>query len=319
MPRRSPRPHHPPARPRRPSAAAGPGRVVGVEAGSDLAHYLAEAFPKIGSVRQIRRLLSEGRCRVNGVLETYGSRRLNRGDVVQFRPPAQQVGKPVTTRFEPARLLFDHPDMLAYDKPPRLAVTPTEGKTWDLLHLLRSQFGPLLPVHRLDADTSGVVVLARTPAAQARLEEQFRSRTVSKRYLALVRGHPKDAGERRGYLRCIDTQPGFEKWGSAGGPGSVYARTTWTVRERYRHGSLLEVEPHSGRTHQIRIHMADIGTPLYGDRLYGDRSDPVDVPRQMLHAWRLTLPHPDGSQGLVLKADEPEDFIEACRKVRSLR
>ncbi|MFW5751536.1 MAG: RluA family pseudouridine synthase [Planctomycetota bacterium] len=295
--------------------------VVGVEAGSDLAHYLAETFTRIGSIRQVRRLLAERRCRVNGQVETFGSRVLRKGDIVEFNPPAPKRERKRTV-FEPARLLHDADGVVVYDKPPHLAVTPTADKHWDLLHLLRKPLGELLPVHRLDADTTGAVVLARNAAVQQRLEEAFRSRRVEKHYRALVRGHPPETGERRSFLVCKESQPGLEKWGSGKNrsQGALFARTSWTVLRHLRHGAVVAVEPHSGRYHQIRIHFAEMGCPLIGDALYGDRADPIDVPRHMLHAERLSFPDPAGGRRRIsVTAAEPEDFRDAVARLDKVK
>jgi 23S rRNA pseudouridine955/2504/2580 synthase/23S rRNA pseudouridine1911/1915/1917 synthase len=293
--------------------------AVGIEAGIDLAHFLAEQLPGQWSVRAVRRFLAEGRVTVNGQVETFGSRRLRRGEVVDFRLPDEATG---VTRFEPKRLLLDDFGMVAYDKPPGLAVTPTDsGKQWHLQKLLGDELGQVLPVHRLDADTSGVVCFARSKGMAATMEGWFKDHQVSKVYHAIVRGHPPEEGVRRSYLVPIERQPGFEKWGTGRGSEAREAVTRWQVVDRLgSYASLLRVEPATGRHHQIRVHFSEMGHPLYGDRLYGDRRDPVLTRRQMLHASELRCPPVDGQErGLRITCPLPKDFRDLQKELLKLR
>jgi RluA family pseudouridine synthase len=286
------------------------------QAGIDLGHFLSEELANT-SVRQARRLLGEARCRINGQLETFGSRRLRPGDVVEFDHPTAQK---TTTTFEPRRVLFEDEHLIAYDKPAGLAVTPTEsGKQWHLQFLLEKQFGNMFPVHRLDADTTGVVIMARSKLAQKTMEAHFRERHVQKTYQAVVRGQPKPTGRRETYLKPLNSQPGHEKWGTGRGTGAVLAITEWEVQEQIaNHGALVQVFPETGRHHQIRVHLAEVGHPLIGDRLYGDRADPIHCTRQLLHASALRLPHPLGRKQLELTCPLPEDMQRALQQLQEL-
>lgn len=293
---------------------------VGVEHGIDLAHFLAENVLGKPSIRQIKRDLEAGRCRVNGVVETFHSRTLYRNDVVEFlgSRPAQQ--QPITT-FEAGRVLYDADDLVAYHKPERMTVVPTDsGKGWNLIRLLRDDLGELLPVHRLDADTTGVVLLARTRELQEAMEATFRNHLIEKTYLAIARGRPTERGEHRARMLLASQGRGHERWRTGTGTGSLTARTTWERAEQIRDlAGLLRVTPHTGRTHQIRVHLADVGHPLLGDRTYGDRKDPILVPRQMLHAWKVRLTHPLTGNTLNLTAPQPDDFSETLEQLRQVR
>ncbi len=283
-------------------------REVRAEAGQDLAHFLVNLCNHKISVRAARRYLEEGCCRIDGRVETFGSRELKRGEVVEFAIPESHEHL-----FDARRILYDQQGVLAYDKPAWLAVTPTDGpKSWSLLDILRAELGELHAVHRLDADTSGIVLFARTAAVAARLEGLFRDHAVKKTYLALVRGHPRETGLHRSYLVKVESRRGFEKWASGRGANAREAVTCWTVEERVgRYASRLRIEPQTGRTHQIRIHFSELGFPLYGDRLYGDRQDPIQVTRHMLHACRVLLPHPGGGPALDISCRAPREFAEA--------
>ncbi|TVR11171.1 MAG: RluA family pseudouridine synthase [Planctomycetota bacterium] len=326
------RPRHANSNPkqqRRGSAAVRPApyrpgpdaRVVSApEAGSDLGHYLKDNLPGTLSIRAIRRMLAAGHVTVNGQLETFGSRRVRKGDVVDVRMP--QAAEQTRTRYESKRLIYDDFDLLAYDKPAGLAVTPTEdGKQWHILKLLGDALEcQVFPVHRIDADTSGLVILGRTPQRAEEASTWFRDHQVHKTYHAIVRGHPKEEGERRTYLVIKDQQPGFEKWGTGRGPDAREAITRWRVIERLGdYASLVEVTPATGRHHQIRIHFAEMGHPLYGDRVYGDRRDPILTRRHMLHAIHMRLPHDGRGKPLNLRCPLPADMKALMKELRSLK
>jgi RluA family pseudouridine synthase len=289
--------------------------VVGVEAGLDLGHFLVNQTKGRLSVRAARRHLENGCCRIDGRVETYGSRLLKRGEVVEFFLPED-----TEHTYDPARLLYDRGDVVAYDKPPYLPVTPTDGpKSWSLLDILAPALGELHAVHRLDADTSGIVLFARTKSVAGRLEKLFRDHAVEKTYHAIVRGHPRESGTHRSYLVKVESRRGFEKWQSGRGQDAREAVTTWTTVESVGpYASLLKVQPKTGRHHQIRIHFSELGFPLYGDRLYGDRRDPIHVTRHLLHASRVLLPNPAGGPVLDVSAPLPRDFDEACVRLRQL-
>lgn len=291
-------------------------RSVTSEAGCDLAHFIALNAKGELSVRAIRRALDAGACRVNGHIETFGSRKLKRGEVVEFFIPAQHQRD---HDFDARRLLYDADGIIAYDKPPGLPVTPDDaGRKWNLEALIRKRFGGLvIAVHRLDADTSGAVLFARSEKSARWLEDAFREHHVQKTYLALVRGHPRDTGEYRSYLVKRASQKGQERWASGRGSDAREAITTWKVQERIGDfASLVEVLPKTGRYHQIRIHFSEMGHPIYGDRQYGDRQDPIHVTRHLLHAWMVELPHPSGSGTITLKTPFPEDLSEAMKLLR---
>lgn len=291
-------------------------RVISVEKGMDLAHFLVAQTKKRLSVRAARKALEGGACRINGRVETFGSRILALGDVVEFF-----LGDEREHRFDKRRLLLDDVGVLAYDKPPFLPVTPTDGpKSWSLTDILKAELGSeIYPVHRLDADTSGIVLFARNADLAKKLEELFKEHAVEKTYVALVRGHPPETGERRSYLVKVESRRGFEKWASGRGQDAREAITAWTVLDRVgKFASLVEVRPRTGRYHQIRIHFSEMDFPLYGDRLYGDRKDPIHCMHHMLHAVRVHLPHPAGGPALDIKAPLPAEFQEAMDQLRKL-
>lgn len=290
---------------------------VGVEHGTDLAHFLAESLPGRQSVRAIRRALDQGRCSVNGQAENFGSRKLIRGDLVAFVPPTATTAQP---RFRKRDVVHVDDELIVYDKPPGLPVTATDaGKGPHLVGLLREHFGETVEAaHRLDADTSGLVLLARDPAMLAHLQRCFQEHRVQKSYLALVRGVPKDRGERSSYLLLQEKGTGYERWGTGKGRGALQAITTWQVEERFKKtAALVRIEPKTGRTHQIRVHFAEMGHPLVGDRVYGDRRDPVFASRHLLHAAQIAVPGPDGTERRF-RSRLPEDFRQVMEQLSGL-
>ncbi len=295
-------------------------QVSGREGGLDLAHYLQMTLPgKQLGIRAIRRLLTSGCCRVNGQVESFGSRKLHRGDVVEC--DHRSAMEEQDDRFTKKRLLFDKDNIIAYDKPANLPVTATDdGKRWHLHRILQDEFGRLYPVHRLDADTSGIVLFARTEETAEALQEMFKEHLIKKTYRALVRGLPKEKGDRKTYIRCIEKQPGLEKWGTAKGPDAREAATSWQVEEQIgKFASLLKVEPATGRYHQIRIHLSEMGHPLFGDRLYGDRHDPVTCRRHMLHASVVTFKNPADGKIIKITCKLPKDFTDLIKELEKTR
>jgi RluA family pseudouridine synthase len=207
------------------------------------------------------------------------------------------------------RVVHEDERLLAVDKPAGLAMAPgggvelAETLQWQVAEHIGSK---AFLVHRLDRETSGVVVFARHAEAHRELSRQFEERQVTKRYVALVAGHVDGrSGEITHPLREFGS-------GRVGvDPKGREAVTTWRLRERLRDADLLEVSPRTGRRHQIRVHCYAIGHPVMGDTRYGDARPVGDAPRLMLHAAELVL-----ADGLALRADLPADFAEVLEETR---
>ena len=175
-----------------------------------------------------------------------------------------------------------------------------------VLHHCNSLSGQTIPAgsHRLDKDTSGCILVAKTDEAQAGLAAQFAARTARKTYLTIVRGKPRTtAGVITG---AIARHPAHrQRMTVTSRPGARTAETTWRVLASSAGLSLLECRPRTGRTHQIRVHLKHLGHPIAGDRTYGGGAD---YPRQLLHAWRLAITHPVTGEALEFEAPVPADF-----------
>jgi 23S rRNA pseudouridine1911/1915/1917 synthase len=243
------------------------------------------------------------------------------GAVVEVALRAEQPA----AALEPARLLHLDPHLLAVDKP--AGVLAQEGRAGgpslpalcsDLLRA-RGEDGSALLVHRLDRGTTGVAILARTRAAQAALLAAFREGRVEKEYRALACGSAAaDEGAVDLALGPDPAVPGKRR----PDPRGESARTRWRVLERLRGAASLSVFPETGRTHQVRAHLAAVGLPLLGDARYGgpraltnERGARLEAQRPLLHAFRLHVPHPEGG-ALHLEAPLPRDLLDAIDFLR---
>jgi RluA family pseudouridine synthase len=207
-------------------------------------------------------------------------------------------------RDERVRVLYEDADLLVADKPAGLLSVPTpgaRGKT--LLDALAAQGHAVLPVHRLDRDVSGLVVLARREAARAALEGLFRESKVKKLYWALVRGRLRpDAGSFEDPIRDEGARASVH-------PRGKPATTRWRVLARHAATSLVEIELVTGRYNQIRLHFAHHDQALVGERKYArGKDDALPARRVALHAWKLAFPHPLRGGRVTVEAPLPEDL-----------
>jgi 23S rRNA pseudouridine1911/1915/1917 synthase len=209
--------------------------------------------------------------------------------------------------------VYEDEDLVVVDKPAGMVVHPAPGhQSGTLVHALLGRGGAWSAtggaarpgiVHRLDKGTSGLIVVARNDTAHRALAAQLGDRTMSRTYLAIARGRVKaDAGELEG---AIGRHP-RERKRMAVVAGGRFARTRYAVVERRRNHTLLRCELDTGRTHQIRVHLAALGHPVAGDAEYGGRD--AGAERPMLHAWRLRLRHPRTGAEMKFEAAPPPDF-----------
>jgi 23S rRNA pseudouridine1911/1915/1917 synthase len=266
--------------------------------------------------------------------------RLRLGEVVRVVPgdPPRESPRPENI---PLEVLYEDDYLAAINKPSGMVVHPARGH-WSgtLASALAYRFsslsgagGPTRPgiVHRLDRDTSGVILVAKSDQVHGRLADQFQNRDVEKEYFAIVVGEPNR--DRDEIVRPIGVHPHQrEKMAiRADHATSREASTFYEVIERFRGYAALKLLPHTGRTHQIRVHLASIGCPVLCDRLYGGRAeitrgelsgDPSDgtviLARQALHARRLTIEHPMTGKQLVLIAPLPPDLTIILETLKEL-
>ena len=270
------------------------------------------------------------------------SLRLKPGDEVRITLPEPRVLALVPEAI-PLEVVYEDADLVVVDKPAGLVVHPGAGvPRGTLVHALLHRYPEVAAVggagrpgivHRLDKDTSGLLLVARSPRAYLRLIEAMRRREVHRVYHALIWGSPRAAsGTIEG---AIGRDPRERKRMAVVRRGGKPARTHWKVRERFGLASWLEVHLDTGRTHQIRVHLAHLGHPVLGDPVYGGRikkglsarepqrslADAVlaCLPRQALHASELELPHPITGRPLAFVSPWPDDFSRAASLLRDPR
>jgi 23S rRNA pseudouridine1911/1915/1917 synthase len=270
---------------------------------------------------QARRWIEQGRVRVNE-REVPASLRVRAGDLVEAVPPDPEPSG-VAAESIPLAVLHEDADLIVLDKPAGIVVHPAPGHPGGtlvnaLLHHCDDLAGVgdvLRPgiVHRLDRGTSGVLVVAKSDLAHRHLAEQFREHSVDRVYLALVRGTP---GAESGTVDLpIGRHVRDRKRMSVRTRGGREAATHWRVARRFpRSGrTLLEVRPQTGRTHQIRVHLATIGLPIVGDPVYGRRgraAPDAALERPALHAEELAFTHPRTGERLAFRAPPPSDLAQ---------
>lgn len=298
--------------------AAGTGsietRSLTAPASGRLDAVLAGAFADLSRAR-VQRLIDAGHARVNGS-PARKAMNISEGDALDLEVPATPH-ESVPTGLE-LPVLYEDEHLCVIDKPAGLAVHGAPGDTgpsvaaWWLEKLgeAASAFDVERPgiVHRLDKDTSGVLLLAKTPAAQAALSAAFEARTTKKTYLAIVEGVPD---RPKAVIDApIDRHPG-DRTRMAIVTRGRESRTAYEVLHSDGRRALIEVHPETGRTHQIRVHLAAIGVPVSDDAVYGKR-EPGG--RQLLHAYQLAIPHPAGGT-LTVTAPVPADMDRAIRSI----
>lgn len=277
---------------------------------------------------RVQRLISDGRVTTDGV-PIKARDTLPPGAFVELDVP--EVTAP-TLEPEPMdlRIVYQDEDLLIVDKPAGVVTHPAPGHTsGTLVHGLLShavEEGTSLGtvggadragiVHRLDRDTSGLLMVARTDAAQLALQAQLKARRVHKRYLALVAG---SVGAQAGRIEAPIGRDPRDRMRMCIVPGGRESVTLYRVRERFPAWTLLEVDLVTGRTHQIRVHLASIGHPVAGDRMYATgvaRRGPDGLDRLFLHAWKLELASVSGDGLVRAEAALPDELASVLDRLR---
>jgi 23S rRNA pseudouridine1911/1915/1917 synthase len=287
---------------------------------------------------RIQALIRDGLALVNGKAEKSGYK-VRPGDTVTLELSMRSVHDVLPENI-PLNVVFEDDHMVVLNKPPGLVVHPAPGNyTGTLVNALLFHYGSLPSsgraaedekgnereragiVHRLDKDTSGIMVVARTEWALKTLSAQFKDRVVKKKYLALVAGVIKKGS---GIIEApIGRHVKERKKISVHTTSPREAVTLYTVKERLKDATLVQVEIRTGRTHQIRVHMAHAGFPVLGDRTYGGaraaKTGDIVIPRQMLHAESLFLLHPVTGTPLTFSVPPPCDMAEVLVELRTAK
>jgi 23S rRNA pseudouridine1911/1915/1917 synthase len=267
-----------------------------------------------------KNLISDGFVHINGKPIDKPAHKLRGAETVTvFIPPP----RPMRVEAEDIALevIYEDTDLIAINKPPKLITHPTStvrtGTVVNALlgkhrlsregefELTSEDFRPGI-VHRLDKDTSGVMVIAKNDEAHRHLSASFKKRLTEKEYIAIAVGKLDDDVH---IDAAIGRHPVHRQKMSVGGEGARPANTYFRVLARIPGYVLVKAKPHTGRTHQIRVHLSHLGASILGDEVYGKDSRTIN--RQALHAYRLTLPHPKTNEAISFVAHVPVDMIEA--------
>ncbi|HSC89404.1 MAG TPA: RluA family pseudouridine synthase, partial [Polyangiaceae bacterium] len=283
--------------------------------GASLAKAVRERMPFL-SWNRARALIEQGKVRTSGEPCRESERRVTAGDTLEFVPKGRSDARDRGTGANDIRIVHRDSQVVVVEKPPGLSTVPFDDSERDsldrrLASLLAHKGRParLLVVHRLDKDTSGLLVFARTDSALKHLKNQFRFHTTARRYVALAHG----AVQSRTIVSRLVQDRGDGLRGSTDHPElGREAITHVRLLERLGPISLIECRLETGRTHQIRIHLAEAGHPLVGERVYG-RNHPeplLAAPRLFLHAAELGFEHPNDGQRLHFESEIPAAFEE---------
>ena len=279
--------------------------------------YVCQKLGELSRTR-VQKLIAEGYITVNDQVAKPGLR-LNIGDrlrvIIPPTPPST-----LTPEAIPLTIIYEDDDLLVVDKPAGLPVHPVPGHpSHTLVNALLSHFPHLAEisdslrpgiVHRLDRDTSGVMLVAKNSLAQADLAEQFKTHSVTKAYLVLVKGR---LTPENGVIEAAIGRDPRNRKRMAVVVGGREARTEYRVVRYIGDHTLLEVMPETGRTHQIRVHLSAIGYPVVGDKVYGVKSPHLS--RQFIHASRLSFKLPSSGEYVEFKSELPPDLAQALEDI----
>jgi len=285
--------------------------------------WLAEAVPEHSRSRW-QSLIKDGLVTVNGA-PCKANQKLRAGDRVEWTVPEPVAAEPQAEEI-PLNILYEDRDLIVINKPAGLVVHPAAGnETGTLVNALLHHCADLTGiggekrpgiVHRLDKDTSGVMVVAKNEKAMNSLSAQFKERDTQKEYVTVVKGVPFPP---RGTVETtIGRHPVHRKKMAANVRGGREAVSQYETVEAFTDAALLRVKIETGRTHQIRVHMAHIKHPVIGDEVYG-RGFRIKAPRQMLHAAKLSLIHPKTRKRLTFEAPLPADMEMLLGCLRAVR
>ncbi|MEW5958610.1 MAG: RluA family pseudouridine synthase [Chloroflexota bacterium] len=288
--------------------------------------FLAGTIPHL-SRSQIQKLIHTGRVLLAGRPVNRPGAGVQPGDWITVHLPLPP-SPTVQPEAAPLEIVFEDDSLVVINKPAGMVVHPAHGHvTGTLVNALLAHYpdlSALAPaetetadrpgiVHRLDRDTSGLIIVARTPAAWQHLQRQFKARQVEKTYLALVFGRP---GSPAGLIDVpLGRDPRQRQKFTPRAEGKA-ARTHYRLREDFGLYSLLEVGLETGRTHQIRVHLAWLGHPVVGDSVYGRKKNPLGLNRQFLHAWRLRFTHPQTGEPVALEAPLDQELQTILNRLR---
>jgi 23S rRNA pseudouridine955/2504/2580 synthase len=281
-------------------------RVSKKEAGMGLLQFLRENCSKAPSVKAIKRAIDSKLCSVNNHIETFSSFSLEEGDVVVLKEGAFEKKEGGKLKIP---ILFEDKELLIVAKPAGLICDPQS---------IHSEFGRVELVHRLDKETSGALILAKTRLAKEKMVVCFKERAIVKLYLAIVDGKIlKDEGTIDNFLGRKLALEGQAVYGSAPQNKGQRAITHWKCLNRGKSASVVCCEPYTGRTHQLRVHLSAMGHPILGDIQYAKKFVCHYRPsRNLLHAYSIAFKHPTTGKHIKVIAPIPQDFKQALEALK---
>jgi len=285
--------------------------------------YLVSCLPEFSRAR-IQGLIADGFVSINGVPAKKAGQMLEFRNEIEVRiPPPVPSG--LVAEDIPLEIIFENDDLIVVNKPAGMVVHPAAGHYSGTLVNAVLGYDPDMEgiggeerpglVHRLDKETSGLIILAKNERAHNWLQDQFRLRKVEKTYLALVDGKPPTPTGR--VEAPIGRDPSHRKKMAIVVPGKGReAVSEYKTVESFKHHTLLEFHPHTGRTHQIRLHCQFLGCPIVGDSVYGKRTPTVELHRHFLHAYRLKIILPGEKHLHAFEAELPLELKAALEEVK---
>jgi 23S rRNA pseudouridine1911/1915/1917 synthase len=298
------------------------------EEGERLDKFLANQLDHSRS--QLKKLIKKKYCRVNGEVITKPSHDLDEDDVVQLTVPGEKPMRPEPQDLR-VPLIYEDEHIAVVSKPAGMVVHPAKGHPRDtLVNAMLGRYG-VLPevqdlrrpgiVHRIDKETSGVMVVARTDDALHALQEQFAAHSIEREYVAIsVRVNKPGLNDDGDTIRTMHGRDPSNRMKFSGSEGTREAVTHYQIEERFEGGaSLVRCQLETGRTHQIRMHLSELGAPLLGDGLYGGKSveETKLIDRTALHAAVLGFEHPDTGDIMRFESPMPEDMEHARSELRA--
>jgi len=295
--------------------------VIKVETtGSRLDRYVSEHLPDL-SRAMVQRLIGDARILVDGVARK-ASYKVQGGETITVTPPPPEPATPHAEKI-PLDILYEDDDLIVVNKPAGMVVHPAAGHREGTLvnailaHCPNLNVGGVERpgiVHRLDSDTSGIIVVAKNDTAMRDLQAQFKSRHVHKTYLALVEGIVKPP---RGKIDApIGRDPKHRQKMAVVTRGKTRAAVTvYRTLAALGNYTLVQAEPQTGRTHQIRVHLAFLGFPVVADAIYGKKKNALGLSRQFLHAWKIAFALPRGGREVSFVAPLPEELFDVLKEL----
>lgn len=285
--------------------------------------YLSDQLPEV-SRSQIKKMIDEGHLIIDGIEVTKAGTRVREGNLVEITVVDDSVDAMLPEHL-PLDIIYEDENVILINKPAGIVVHPGAGNpSGTLSNALLAHYPPVRyvgepdrpgVVHRLDKDTSGVLVFAKTDKAYRWLVKQFKSRDLQKSYIALVDGHPPTPTGRIEAPIERDVHHRTRMAAGLRGQGKP-AVSEYFELERFENHSLVEIHPITGRTHQIRVHMSYIGNPIVGDTLYGKHRSSIAIGRFFLHAKSLSMKLPGDRIQKTFESPLPEDLVKVLESLR---